>query len=56
MQKYFAHTLKGSRSDEVKLIVNMDKTFVLIYKDNQGKFTMEFNFGIWSASGCPLHT
>lgn len=56
VQKYFTHTLKGSRSGKAKLIVNMEKNFVLIYKYKQGKFTMEFNFGVWNASGFPLHT
>jgi len=56
VQKYFAHTLKGSRSGKVKLIVNMDENFELNYKYKQGKFTMEFNFGVWNASGFPLHT
>ena len=56
VQKYFTHTLKGSRSGKAKLLVNMDKNFVLIYKYKQGKFTMEFNFGVWNASGFPLHT
>ena len=32
VQKYFTHTLKGSRCGKAKLIVNMDKNIVLIYK------------------------
>lgn len=32
VQKYFIYIFKGSRSGKVKLIVNMEKNFVLIYK------------------------
>ena len=56
VQKYFTHTLRGSRTCKTKLIVHKDKNFVLIYKYKQGKFTMEFNFRVWNASGFPLHT
>ena len=56
VQKYFSRSLKGSRSGKAKLIVNRDKNFVLHYKYKQGKFVMEFHFGVWNASGYPLHT
>ena len=56
VQKYFSRHLKGNRSGKAKVIVNKDKNFVLHYKYKQGKFVVEFDFGVWNASGYPLHT
>lgn len=56
VRKYFSRSLKGSRIGKAKLIVNRDKNFVLYYKYKQGKLVVEFNYGVWNASGYPLHT
>ena len=56
VQKYFCRSLKGNRSGKAKLIVSRDKNFVFYYKYKQGTFVLEFHFGVWNASGYPLHT
>lgn len=55
VQKYFSRSLKGNRSGKAKLIVNRDKNFVFHYKYKQEAFVLEFHFGVWNASGYPLH-
>ena len=56
VRNYFSRSLKGSRSGKSKLIVNRDKNFVFYYKYKQGKLVVEFHYGVWNASGYPLHT
>ena len=56
VRNYFSRSLKGSRSGKSKLIVNRDKNFVFYYRYKQGKLVVEFHYGVWNASGYPLHT
>ena len=56
VRNYFSCSLKGSRSGKSKLIANRDKNFVFYYKYEQGKLVVEFHYGVWNASGYPLHT
>ena len=56
VRNYFSRSLKGSRSGKSKLIVNRDKNFVFYYKYKQRKLVVEFHYGVWNASGYPLHT
>ena len=43
------------KGHKVSIIASDVKDFAFLYKQNQGKLVISFNFGEWNASGFPQH-
>ena len=50
---YFKRKVSNGRA---KVIVNLEKDFVFLYKIKAGQLLITFHYGFWNKSGFPLHS
>ena len=52
VRSYFTRRVQNGRA---KVIVNLEKDFVFLYKIKAGQLLITFHYGLWNKSGFPLH-
>ena len=53
VRSYFKRKVSNGRA---KVIVNLEKDFVFLYKIKAGQLLITFHYGFWNKSGFPLHS
>ena len=53
VRSYFTRRVQNGRA---KVIVNLEKDFVFLYKIKAGQLLITFHYGLWNKSGFPLHS
>ena len=53
VSSYFKRRVSNGRA---KVIVNLQKDFVFLYKIKAGQLLITFHYGLWNKSGFPLHS
>ena len=53
VRSYFKRRVQNGRA---KVIVNLEKDFVFLYKIKACQLSISFHYGLWNKSGFPLHS